>query len=59
MFPWALALHGGVGIGRGGEAEEQTLLGGSRLHLGEDLRVLVMLVPDEKFKKEKLLERTL
>lgn len=56
MFPWALALHGGVGIGRGGEAEERTQLGGNRLHSGEDLRLLVMLVPDEKFKKEKLLE---
>lgn len=26
-------------------------------HPGEDLPVLVMLVPDEKFKKEKLLEK--
>lgn len=59
MFPWALALPGRVDMGRGGEAEEQTLLRGNCLHLGKGLGVLAMLVPDEKFKKEKLLEKPL
>ena len=58
VFSRALVLHCGRGYwpwwrGRGANGSEATVRAG---HLEEDLRVFAMLVPDEKFKKEKLLE---
>lgn len=59
LGPWRCTVD--VGVGRGGEEEEQTCSEATICagHLGEDSRVLVMLVPDEKFKKSKIVGKTL